>query len=355
MSHLFHLNMRMFTSSKRARVRAYAGEVPGGRMPRSWLNARGLPMLAAQQNMHGLPTLRVNRLPWVDHPPAPPGRAAISVAGFTEIAARDDATRSSLRTLAGVMFGTAPSRFYLLLVGTTARDRREYAAIAVARDVRVRLVGRISFDRDAELLNETEPVGNSGAPPDWSFTMPREATLDYRSVVYVVARPPGARNDIAVGFLHNTHNFQSRYVVMAKLPAVLAQMSASARDTSYCYLGGDFNVKPGNQGDRRQRAFAYDDGLRAARSPVMTSPRGSRAGIVFNVPIRREWGTTSAGNLYDYWFSTIDPARPPAPLAALPVPLAGLSSAVLDSESSRRVGRLTGFMSDHAGTLLRIM
>jgi hypothetical protein len=255
--------------------------------------------------------------------------------------------------LATAMSGSRLSAFHLMLVGRTASGTDEYAAIAVTRDTKVQLVGRISFTRRAQLISETA----TQATRDWARTLPPDASLDYRSVVYVVVDVAADRTKrLAVGFLHNMHNFQGRYTTMLKLPAVLSAMSDNAGGSPYCYLGGDFNIPPWDRGGDRASAYTYSQGLRKTPGPGMTGAGGAETGLIFEVPLRKSKGTLSSGKLYDYWYSTIDRAAPPLPIVhgGLSRPLAGICSTVLDCESSFG-RRATGLMSDHAGALLRII
>jgi hypothetical protein len=246
----------------------------------------------------------------------------------------------------------APSgtqRVYVILVGRTAGNDTEYAAIAVPAGVPIRLVGRISFSGDGGLLAESHvPAANGFPSPPWADTMPHGASLDYRSIVYVIVDVP---TTIAVGFLHNTYTLPTRDSVMQKIPAAMRRMTQD-NGVPTGYLGGDFNVKPLNRADTVGTVFAYSQGLATDdRFRWTTTATGQAASVAFKLWAAAD-GTTTAGNLYDHWYSTIDPSGAPSPLmvGGVSTPLAGTSSAVLDRHSNG-----PGLMSDHAATFLRVL
>ncbi len=163
----------------------------------------------------------------------------------------------------------------------------------------------------------------------------------------VVTLPAGGT--IAVGFLHNLYTFKDqRVLVLEKLPLMLSLMGDGyPGDIHARYIGGDFNVAPppppASKGNNRiGYAYLYSMPLVAMPAPPPPAPPPPPA-FVPN-------GTTWAGNLYDYWFSTLDPAAPGAPGPGLQAALtAEVIPYTLDCAST-----VANQMSDHCAIVLQI-
>jgi len=252
----------------------------------------------------------------------------LSVMGFTEIV-NNGAALGALGPLANALSPGAGG--ILVACGITAlANGPEFVGIATANGLAVLSVGRIllqAVQGGIQLISDVSPA----VPPPalWAANLPPQATPDYRGVVYVVVAAGGT--SVAVGYLHNLYTFQDqRALVMGQIPNMMQIMASNPAmgPGGHVYLGGDFNVAPQNRGTNRTGiAYQY-----SAAAPPNTLYQGATPG-----------GTTWAGNLYDYWYTDMNPAGPPpAPPFIIPVPAA--TGITMDHN----------LMSDHCAIVLQI-
>ena len=266
------------------------------------------------------------------------GGGPIWVAGGTEIVNSISAVAgwADLCTALGVN-GDA-----VIACGISALGTREFVGIGVRPGLDVLSRGRVflQIDRGAvALYHDIEDPQNA----QWATLLPAENTPDYRAVVYVII---GAATQnvppIGVAFLHNAYtNADIRALIAGAVPNIIGTIGSNPvfdGNNPHVFLGGDFNVAPLRRGTQRT-GYAYVYSQPITLADLNQLPHGARAG-----------GTTMAGNLYDYWYSDIDPANPVAPfLNAATPPVAGVHVGTLDTGAGN-----AGPMSDHCASLLRI-
>lgn len=308
MASLFHQNMRIFGGGTPLRNNAYNGAAPPGGA-----------FAAISAAIGGAPV------------------GPIAVAGFTEIANNGAAAGALANSATSLGLGGG-AVVGLVACGRTALAHGwEYIGIGVAVGWALVTAGRMLIRADQGIVLSHQraatfaELNGLGVPAN---------TPDYRGLVYVVVTVPGGGPNVAIGFLHNLYTFQDqRALVAGQLPQMAATMGEAANGLGAVpgiaarYIGGDFNVAMVNpRGTARQgRVYGYQMGLAAV-------PMGATAG-----------GTTWSGSLYDYWYSSIDPAAgaPAAPFVA-PVP------SVFANTLNHGPGVIpAGTMSDHAGVSLR--
>lgn len=265
----------------------------------------------------------------------------VAVVGLTEVAAGGgQAGNGQVRAVCAPLFGGAGNvgPVFTVTVGTTAVGGiTEYTAIAVRTGVPVLRIGRVSFGGSIHgwsVTDQTAPPPGLGAPVVWN--PPGEPpALDYRAVAYVVLQLAPLVT-VAVGFLHNTYTLDSRYSVLQKLPWALGAMGSHA-DASY--LGGDFNAAPHPVAvghPPRRAAWPYAAATVGGPPPAGPAYPGGIVG-----------GTTWAGNLYDYWLSTVSPLGPAIVPGGIAPPVPSVSTFTWTGPQ--------GLMSDHVATVLRIV
>ena len=275
----------------------------------------------------------------------------VAVAGFTEVtnnmAAATEFGPNSTSTNGGLCAALGVTHLANIACGRTALAKGpEYIAIGFNGALNVVSVGRIFLNASGGgmgLIHDVSPM----VPPteDWCNTVPKKATIDYRGLVYVVVTIAGV--DIAVGFLHNLYTFEAqRSLVMGQLPKMMKKMGDQLAGAGIAakYIGGDFNVSanlyPSLGTTRQGIIYGYSIGL-AAIPPTLPNPPHAPTPPPPPPPPFRANGTTWAGNLYDYWFSTI------APGAGLPDPT--VRGITLDTAAGA-----ANLMSDHCAITLQI-
>jgi hypothetical protein len=288
--------------------------------------------------------------------------APIIVAGFTEVTNNGAAaTAFGPGGVGGGLCAALGVNFLAnIACGATAlANGPEYIAIGVNAGYAIQRVGRIFLDatgRGVFLYHDISPAN----PPTagWCNSVYYNATRDYRGLVYVIIQNAGI--NIAVGFLHNMYSFtDQRSLVMGKLPFMMGMMGAGiparfgvpAIPPLVCatkYIGGDFNVPSRLRRSRTYgHCYPYEIGLMAA-PPIP-------GGAAFYVappppPAFVPGGTLWRGNLYDYWFSRINPLGVPPAGFIIPVP--SVYGDTMDSVTGVLGG--SNNMSDHCGIGLRI-
>ena len=320
--HLLHQNMRAFGGGAGARNAAYNAQL---------LNVAG-------------------RLAMGDR---------IAVCGLTEILNNNTAA-NVLGGGGGQAFNLAgqlgANTTFVVGCGQTALNNQamEYVCIGVHPTDAANLVGigriMIKADQNVQLLDDYIAVANYNA--NWANNTPPQATFDYRGLVYVTLAINAL--PIAVGFLHNRYGSAQnggqaeRAMIAQQLPR-MAYLLDQRLGIGNVYIGGDFNVNViATRSLRGTDIFAYSRATTAIPPPPppppppptkQQAPVGATSG-----------GTTWAGSLYDYWYTSIDPAAPPP--AGLIVPIADVDTDTLDTAIGYANG---GVMSDHCAALLRII
>ncbi|MFN5972189.1 MAG: hypothetical protein ACK47N_20285 [Microcystis sp.] len=287
--------------------------------------------------------------------------APVAVAGFTEVC--NNGAAATAFGPAGVGGGLCAAlgvnHIGNIACGQTAlAGGPEYIAIGVNVAYPVVSVGRIFLNSSGcsiSLIHDISPAIPLTAV--WCNQVPSGATPDYRGLVYVVIAIAGV--NVAVGFLHNLYTLEAqRILVMGQLPHMMNMMGNAIPGIAAKYIGGDFNVQAPPPPYRRGTArigyiYLYSNGLAGAPLTLAGVP-----GLAVPPPAPpppppfTALGTTWAGNLYDYWFSTIDPAPvAPAPPVPLILPAPGLHGITLDTAAGAGAANQ---MSDHCAIILQI-
>lgn len=298
-----------------------------------------------------------------------PAGGRISIAGFTEITNYETASYAFGQALPVghplVPGGTNAAPINLsralginfianVACGETAGKRKEYVALAAHATLDVHAVGRIFMkvsSKGVQLINDIiDPTHAEFV--DWCQTIPKEATRDYRALVYLVARitPPTApARYIAAGFLHNMYtvgvagNHEQRSLIAEQIPSMMKILQSEIPNgAGMAYIGGDFNLAPVIRGNTNRRLTCYPyDGI---INPATVLPA-----MVANLSQGQTGGTTWSGNTYDYWYSTIAP-NAAAPPFIIPQSVAHHNTMTGPANAAIAVSP----MSDHCGTSLRI-
>ncbi len=272
----------------------------------------------------------------------------IGVGGFTEVVNNGAAS---------VAFGGAGGLCAQLGLGyvasiacgsTVLANGPEYIAIGVNPALAVQRIGRVFLNVTGGAVNLLEDSIVAAPTAAWCNAVPAGATRDYRGLVYVIVQFPGAgaaaTRTVCVAFLHNMYTFvDQRILIMGALPRMLNLIANRHGAMAGAFIGGDFNVPAVLPAERRgtmRIGYAYGYAVPLAAAPIIPAPAPTYPYVA--------GGTTWRGNLYDYWFSTVNPGggAPPAPLV-MPAPMA--TGVTLDSVP----GGGGGLMSDHAGIGLR--
>lgn len=282
------------------------------------------------------------------------GGDRFAVCGFTEILNNNTAANvmggggGQVFNLAGQL---GASTIFVVGCGQTAlnEQKMEYVCIGVhPTDVpNLGGIGRVMIkaDQHVQLLDDYIAIGNYNA--NWANNTSQQATFDYRGLVYVTLAINGQA--MAVGFLHNRYgNAQNggqaeRAMVAQQLPRMAYTVAQHLGGGGHVYIGGDFNVNViANRSLQGTTIYAYSQGTTAPPP----APPGQR-----QVPVGATGGgTTWAGSLYDYWYTSLDPTAV-AP-GGLIVPIADVDTDTLDTAIGYANG---GVMSDHCASLLRII
>jgi hypothetical protein len=313
---LFHQNMRVFGGGTVARNTAY-------------LTAFQAISLHLNQNFH-----------------------SVLIAGFTELT-------NNTTTVAALNGGLAAA----LGVGqvTAVRTRQtavggslDYTGVAVAAGVNILAWGRIvpvTSSQGVRLNNDVRPQNVPLAT--WAAGAPAESTLDYQSLVYVIA-DIGGGNVVAVAFLHNIFSINDNLgLILQNLPnaanAIVSNPVMPQPGNGVVFTCGDFNTVPQQRGTGRTGiAVPFSQ---PTIEPPAALPLWSPDAILTPAQVVLHYqagGTTAAGNLYDYSFRSV--VGNPAPLPLQP-PQPAIDVVTLDTSSN--LGG-TSNMSDHTASLLNI-
>jgi hypothetical protein len=285
----------------------------------------------------------------------------ILVAGFTEIMNNNAATRAlsgqqpvphqgpmaiNLCGALGVGWGAT------IACRQTAPGVMEYIGFGFAHaPLEVRSYGRILIhiqgNQHGGVLHLIHDIAPAGAQfINWCNNLPQAATVDYQGLVYAVVRINGINPiTFAVGYTHNVyaiHDF--REALTAKLPeaANLIRTDPAMPANGVVYVCGDFNELPvvRRRHGTVMQTYAQPTLWPAAGGPVHFTlnaaqiAAGGEAG-----------GTTLAGSLFDYSFSTILLNQPNTPVPWIDVRT--MNSFIVPQPGN-------GKMSDHVASILQI-
>lgn len=306
----------------------------------------------------------------------------VLIAGFTELANNAGAVAALSNFGPCAALGVGPAQAVLTRETAPQRQGRrrptDYTGIAVAAGVDILSWGRVVpyIDIGSLLIHDVfapdvlnppngtrtiqwpdparQPQLTPTTLPAWAANLPAQATLDYQSLVYVVANIGGGLV-VAVAFLHNIFLINdNKSLILQKLPAaasLIAQNPAMPPGAGVVYTCGDFNAAPRDVSGRFGRT-----GLRTQPFSQETVGPGQAAplpwslhAILTNAQVGAGYtagGTTAAGNLYDYSFCSVTDPVPQWHQGPWPA----IDVVTLDNGGQGPNGPL----SDHAASLLFI-
>jgi hypothetical protein len=262
-----------------------------------------------------------------------PAGEFVAVAGFTEVLGGDlfhvcDALDLEYR-------GKVCCRI------TAVGQKKEFIGVGTSKSIVPLSWGRIIARSQKNGIRLFPDICPAGKENDWAHKLP-EGLLDYQSIVYLVVRL--RLRTVAIGFVHNIYSVNdNRSFVLQRLAnaAALIQGRTGAQEVHIC---GDFNASRTQMPNRSrtQAVFPYFRGTTPSRNPPPDNPRSAllpqqeAAGA-------RPGGTTMAGHLYDYAFSTRARGLE-----------AWIDTGTMDFMTGGPIPGLEGKMSDHVASMLRI-
>lgn len=265
----------------------------------------------------------------------------ITVAGFTEVV--NNGAAAAAFGVGGLCAALGVNHFANIACGTTAlANGPEYVAIGVLPGTQIVGYGRVFLDTAKQRVDLIDDFVAAAGPPAaaWQNAVHPRATADFRGPVYVVVDPGGGAPHVGVAFLHNLFTLEAnRQLVAQQVPNVLALILKHCGGGGVAVIGGDLNVDVITKRGTDRTACAYASAIGLVAMPAAPPPRPPAAKFVAG-------GTTWAGSLYDYWYSTLNPAAPALP-AGVAAPVATVCDSTLDSGAG--VGNQ---MSDHCASVL---
>lgn len=271
----------------------------------------------------------------------------IVVAGFTELTNNGGAS-NALRGVGagpGINLCGALGVIYRATIAcrlTAVGGAFEYIGIGTAGGAFPAILsfGRILIHAQGLALHLIHDIAPAGAGfANWCTHLPAAASADYQGIVYMVVTING--NNVAVAYTHNIYGVNdNRSALTQNLPTaanLIRTNPAMPGPHGVVYVCGDFNCLPivRHHHHTVMTPFAQPT-LAAGGLPVqfaLNAAQTAAGGIA--------GGTTMAGNLYDYSFSTLPPG------GALPT--AGIDTRTMDTF----VGG-AGNMSDHVASILQV-
>jgi hypothetical protein len=284
-----------------------------------------------------------------------PVRPSVLIAGFTELT-NDTTAPAGLNSGLCAALGVGPAQ--AVCTRETAAGAVDYTGIAYAAGVNIQSWGRVVPFVSGQRVELVDDVWNPQTTnfAGWAAELPTGATLDYQSLVYVVADisggPPAAPIVVAVAFLHNIFNVNdNKSAVLQNLPGAARRIvNDTMGGAGVVYVCGDFNTGPRTRGTPRTgQAVPFSVGtILPPGQPPAWSPNAvltanqEAAGFT-------PGGTTAAGSLYDYSFLSVIGNFPPQLIQPQPA----INVATLDTPGANLPGG-GNLMSDHTASLLNI-
>jgi hypothetical protein len=277
---------------------------------------------------------------------------SVLIAGFTELTNNRSAVAGLNNGLCAAL-GVGQAQAVCTRQTALQTQPMDFTAIAVAQGVNILSWGRVVLSASGGGVNPVSDVWNPQVInfATWAANVPGNQALDYQSLVYVVADIGGPI--VAVAFLHNIYQINDNVgLALQKLPDaadLIAQNPQMPRDAAgqpagVIYVCGDFNALPllrQNHAGIIAQPFSQPSLL-----PGTAPPEWSPNAILTQTQTQQGYkpgGTTAAGNLYDYSFSSVIGNPPLRQLEP------AIDVVTLDTP------RGNNLMSDHTAALLNII